>query len=162
MIKYIKISSKERCNILIRILKTISSLLVLSIIVISIALSILPELKGFPILEYHMITDTPSIDAGRYNVTPSDFNTQLDYLQQNGYNTITMQEYFLARQGKFSLPDNPIVLTFDDGYADNYEYMMPILRAHKMKAVIYVIANELGKPGYLTIEQIREMQGRGI
>ena len=145
-----------------KIFKAASILILSLIMIILITFNILPEPEGFPILEYHMVTETPSIDAGRYNVPPSDFNAQLDYLQQNGYNTITMQEYVLAKQGKMPLPDNPIILTFDDGYADNYEYMMPILRAHKMKAVVYVIANEIGKPGYLTIEQLREMQGRGI
>ena len=145
-----------------KIFKAVSAIILSFIIILVIVFNILPEPKGFPILEYHMVTDTPSIDAGRYNVPPSDFNAQLDYLQQSGYNTITMQEFTLARQGKISLPDNPIILTFDDGYSDNYRYMMPILRAHKMKAVIYVIANELGKSGYLTIDQLREMQGRGI
>ena len=145
-----------------RIFKIASMLSFLIAIAFFIVLNILPEPEGFPILEYHTITDTPDIDSKRYNVLPEDFNTQLDYLQQNGYNTITMQEFFLAKQGKMTLPDNPIILTFDDGYANNYEFMMPILRAHKMKAVVYVVANELGKPGYLTFEQLHEMQGRGI
>lgn len=145
-----------------RIFKIVSALILVLTVILTILLCILPEPQGFPILEYHMINDTPNIDAKSYNVSPSDFKAQLDYLQQNGYNTITMQEFVLAREGKFNLPDNPIILTFDDGYADNYEVMMPILRAHNMKAVVYVIANELGKPGYLTIEQLREMQGRGI
>ena len=145
-----------------KIFKIISILILLLSIIFMILLNILPEPKGFPILEYHMINDTPDIDAKSYSIPPSDFNAQLDYLQQNGYNTITMQEFVLAREGKFNLPSNPIMLTFDDGYADNYEIMMPILRSHKMKAVVYVIANEIGKPGYLTIDQLREMQGRGI
>ena len=145
-----------------RIFKAIAALILSLMILFAILWKILPEPEGFPILEYHMINEIPNIDAKSYNISPSDFNAQLDYLQQNGYNTITMQEFVLARQGKFKLPDNPIILTFDDGYADNYEIMMPILRAHKMKAVVYVIANELGKPGYLTIDQLREMQGRGI
>ena len=136
--------------------------IVIAIIIFFIAIFLMPTPEGFPILEYHTITDTPDIDSKRYNVLPADFNAQLDYLQQNGYNTITIQEFSLARQGKLTLPDKPIILTFDDGYADNYEVMMPILRSHKMKAVVYVIANELGKPGYLTIKQIQEMQGRGI
>ncbi len=136
---------------------------IISLIIILLAFLIFaPEPEGFPILEYHMIKDKPEEDAERYNVMPTDFNAQLDYLQQNGYNTITMQEYSMAAKGKITLPNNPIILTFDDGYSDNYEFMMPILRAHKMKAVIYVITNELGKPGYLTVEQLRDMQGHGI
>ena len=64
--------------------------------------------------------------------------------------------------GKGTLPPKPIVLTFDDGYEDNYTEMLPILEAHNMKAVVYVITNELEKPGYLTLEQVKDMQKRGI
>ena len=118
--------------------------------------------EGVAILEYHTVTDTPDIDSERYNVRPDDFKAQLDYLAAKGYNTITTSEFINAKQNDLKLPDKTIILTFDDGYEDNYLYMLPILEAHNMKAVVYIIANELGKPGYLTVEQVRDMQNRGI
>ena len=54
------------------------------------------------------------------------------------------------------------MLTFDDGYEDNYTTMLPILEAHKMTAVVYVITNELGHAGYMTLEQVKDMQRRGV
>ena len=60
------------------------------------------------------------------------------------------------------MPPKPIILTFDDGYEDNYTEMLPILEAHGMTAVIFVITNELGKPGYLNFEQLKDLQKRGI
>lgn len=122
----------------------------------------LPTPEGFPILEYHMITNNPPVDAKIYNVPPAEFSAQLDYLQQNGYTTLTLQDFMRAKHGRFTMPDKPVILTFDDGYENVYTEMLPILEAHDMKAVVYVISNELGKTGYLTLEQVQDMQRRGI
>ena len=122
-----------------------------------------PEPEGFPILEYHQVTDAPPEPGFEmYNVPPADFAAQLDYLQSQGYTTITLVDFMHAVRGYKNLPDKPIVLTFDDGYEDNYTEMLPILEAHKMTAVVYVITNELGKKNYLTLEQVKDMQRRGI
>ena len=131
-------------------------------IIFSILLLLLPTPEGFPILEYHMITDNPPKDAEVYNVPPEEFAAQLDYLQQKGYTTLTLQEFMRAKHGKLTMPDKPIVLTFDDGYKNIYTDMLPILEAHGMKAVVYVISNELGKDGYLTLEQVKDLQRRGV
>ena len=105
---------------------------------------LLPEPEGFPILEYHQITDEPlGLDFDVYNVPPAEFAAQLDYLQAEGYTTITLQDFMRVVHGKGTLPGKPIVLTFDDGYEDNYKEMLPILEAHSMTAVVYVITNEL-------------------
>ena len=68
----------------------------------------------------------------------------------------------MAVRGYKPLPEKPIILTFDDGYKDNYTEMLPILEAHGMTAVVYVITNELGKENYLTFDELKEMQRRGI
>ena len=141
--------------------KIFISLLALIFIVLTILLNSL-EPNGVAILEYHTITSTPDEDGERYNVYPNDFSAQLDYLQDNGYNTITIEDFVRSTRGEFELPDKAIILTFDDGYADNYQNMLPILQAHNMKAVVYIIANELGKPGYLTVEQVLDLQKQGI
>ena len=123
----------------------------------------LPEPEGFPILEYHQVTDGElDPDFEIYNVPPADFAAQLDYLQAEGYTTITLKEFMHAVRGYKNLPEKPIVLTFDDGYSDNYKEMLPILEAHGMKAVIYVITNELGKKNYLKLEELKEMEKRGL
>lgn len=124
---------------------------------------LLPEPEGFPILEYHQITDEQVEPEGEvYNVPPAEFAAQLDYLQAQGYTTITLQDFMRVVHGKGTLPEKPIVLTFDDGYADNYTTMLPILEAHGMKAVVYVITNEIGRKNYLTFDQLKDMQRRGI
>ena len=123
----------------------------------------MPTPEGFPILEYHMITkDPPTPESEVYNVPPEEFAAQLDYLQKNGYTTMTLQDFMRAKHGKSQLPAKPVVLTFDDGYENLYTEMLPILEEHGMKAVVYVITNALGKEGYLTLEQVKDMQRRGV
>ncbi|MBQ4403402.1 MAG: polysaccharide deacetylase family protein [Selenomonadaceae bacterium] len=132
-------------------------------LILTAIIFLLPEPEGFPILEYHQVTDEPlDPDFEVYNVPPAEFAAQLDYLAAAGYTTITLQDFMRVVHGKGELPEKPIVLTFDDGYADNYSTMLPILEAHNMTAVVYVITNELGKKNYLTLEQLKDMQRRGI
>ena len=116
------------------------------------------------ILEYHQIAPVAEVDrdSRAYNVEPEEFAAQLDYLTAAGYHTITLQEYMRARKGKFTLPDKPIVLTFDDGYTDNYTYMLPLIEERGMKAVVYMITNKIGTKDYLTWDKLRDMQRRGV
>ena len=138
------------------------AILILSLILAAI-IFLLPEPEGFPILEYHQVTDEPlDPDFEMYNVPPAEFAAQLDYLQAEGYTTITLKDFMYAVKGYRTLPEKPIVLTFDDGYADNYSTMLPILEAHNMTAVVFVIINELGQKNYLKFDELKDMQRRGL
>ena len=134
----------------------------MSLMIFVAAIFMLPEPKGFPILEYHTVTKNPTPDSEVYNVPPEEFSAQLDYLKENGYTTITLRKFTQVLNGIGKLPDKPIILTFDDGYEDNFTEMLPILEAHNMTAVVYVITNKLGQPGYLTVAQLQEMQRHNI
>ena len=144
-------------------MRKICAVLFVTAIIFVAIIFMLPEPEGFPILEYHQVTDEqldPVYEV--YNVPPKEFSAQLDFLQSEGYTTITLQDFMRAVHGKATLPEKPIVLTFDDGYADNYTTMLPILEAHKMTAVVYVITNEVGKKNYMSLDQLKDMQQRGI
>ena len=122
-----------------------------------------PRPEGFPILEYHMVrSEQVEPDEIAYNVSPEEFREQLAYLKEEGYTTISLLDYMKARKGKLTLPEKPIVLTFDDGYDDNYYEMLPILEEFGMKATVYMITNKIGQPKYLTWDELRDMQRRGI
>ena len=118
--------------------------------------------EGFPILEYHMVTENPHPDAKPYVVPPEDFAEQLDYLAEEGYTTITPQDYARARKGKQQLPEKPIILSFDDGYEDNWRVVLPMLEERGMKAAFYMVTNSIGKPGYLTWDNLFDMERRGM
>ena len=117
---------------------------------------------GFPILEYHMVKEDAPPKAKPYVVPPEDFAAQLDYLLAEGYTTITPQDYARARKGKQELPEKPIILSFDDGYEDNYRVILPMLEERGMKAVFYVVTNDIGLPGYMTWDNLFDMERRGM
>ena len=117
--------------------------------------------KGVMILEYHRVNDETA-KTDDYSLTRDEFQQQLNYLKENGYNTISLMDYVKAEKYGTELPENAIILTFDDGYEDNYTNMMPMVRAMGMKATMFVPINYIGKEHYVSWQQLKEMQDNGI
>jgi peptidoglycan/xylan/chitin deacetylase (PgdA/CDA1 family) len=118
-----------------------------------------------PILMYHHIADAPpGADAIRrdLSVSPSDFRRHLDYLQAHGYHTISLADLAAHLQEGAPLPAKPIVLTFDDGYDDNYSNAYPLLRHFGYSGTFFVLTDFVGQAGYAGWEQIAEMSGNGM
>ena len=115
--------------------------------------------SGVLILEYHKVNERTKDD---YTVTPTEFAAQMDALQADGYTTISVLDFLRAKKGKQELPEKPVVVTFDDGYSDNYTEALPILEERGMKATVFMVTNDVGLPGYLTWEQLHEMEKRGV
>ena len=116
--------------------------------------------SGIPVLNYHQIND---VDENMLTVSTAEFETQMVWLEENGYKTITVSELLDALEGKGSLPERPVLITFDDGYIDNYQCAFPILKQHNMRACIFLISEYVSLyPNYLTWEQLAEMQLSGI
>ena len=99
--------------------------------------SYLQGFKEIPILTYHRVVKEPPCDS-RINmyVTIDEMESQLKSLHQRGYETLTFKEIAEGKRVK-----KPVLLTFDDGYLDNYENLLPLLRKHNAKAVIFALAN---------------------
>ncbi len=119
-----------------------------------------------PILMYHYIRTPPSILTDRLgyklSVSPSVFTIQMDWLAIHGYNPVTLNDlraYFAGRQ---ALPNKPVVITLDDGYADLYQIAFPILAAHNFKAVAYIVTGFVGRHGYVTASQVVQLSQNGI
>lgn len=122
-----------------------------------------------PILLYHnFVTTVPDSDPDNFNYinTPQSFEENIKTFLENGYTIISMKELALAENGKMELPSKPIVITFDDGYYSNYEYIYPILKQYNVKASIFIvtdkIAQEIDDIKYLGWEECLEMQNSGI
>lgn len=118
-----------------------------------------------PILTYHYIRVNPD----RYDrlgfalsVTPADFAAQMDWLAGNGYHPITTEDLYTYLQGARGLPSKPVILTFDDGYADFYTTALPILLSHDFRAEEYVVSGFVGQAGYMTAAQVKEADRSGI
>lgn len=123
------------------------------------------QTEAVPILMYHYVRPDPGPDdplGQDLSVTPEDFAEQIAYLAAQGYNTLTMAELADVRANRAVLPENPIVLTFDDGYRDFYEAAWPVLRQHGFKATLFVITAVVEQPVYVTWAMIDELDKSGL
>ncbi|MCX7013376.1 MAG: polysaccharide deacetylase family protein [Candidatus Sumerlaeota bacterium] len=129
-----------------------------------------------PILMYHKIS--PPTRATRLKglcTSRQALDRQLGRLRRLGYSFCDFEDLRKALDREASLPDKPILLTFDDGYADNYSTAFPLLLKHRAKATLFLIAEDVGKTSLvwpdameteptslMTWDQAREMSRQGI
>jgi peptidoglycan/xylan/chitin deacetylase (PgdA/CDA1 family) len=116
-----------------------------------------------PIYMYHHVSSLPTHDVLDYSltVTTTDFAAQLNWMQAQGYHTITMTELFDTFYYGKALPPKPMILSFDDGYADIYTYALPLLLAHHYRGVFYIITGMIGG-NYVTWNEVRALQQSGM
>ncbi|WP_158087554.1 polysaccharide deacetylase family protein [Anaerovibrio sp. JC8] len=111
-------------------------------------------------LNYHQINPT---EKNPLTVPTDDFAAQMAYLERNGYNTISPDQLHGFLVDGTPLPEKPILITFDDGYEDNYQYAYPILKEHNMKAAIFLVSDFMGRfDNYLVWDQVYEMSENNI
>ena len=124
----------------------------------------------FPVVMYHNVN--PDVKKkGTYSITPVQFEEDLKYFKEHNYTTVSVQEIINYVYDGAALPENPILLTFDDGYYDNYYYALPLLKQYGMKGVIFVVgsySDETVRTGdinpnysYLTWEQMKQLTDDG-
>src|SRR5579859_4230179 len=91
-----------------------------------------------PILMYHSIASDAAPRFRKFAVTPDSFASQLDYLAAHHYTPITISQLVAAMDGEIALPERPVALTFDDGFADFYTTALPALKRHGFTATLYL------------------------
>ncbi len=112
-----------------------------------------------PVLMYHHVK--PYSTGSEYVVSVDQFKRQVQWLQEQGYQTISIAVLVEAmRVGKL-LPLKPIILTFDDGYLDVYQNAYPILQEAGYTASMYLIENAINDHGYITDTIIAELSEAG-
>lgn len=95
-----------------------------------------------PILMYHRIADIPN---DRNSLPLNKFIEQLDYLYSNNFKTITTKQLYDYYINNLPLPTKSILLTFDDGYEDNFTNALPYLKKYNMNAIVFPISTWIGK-----------------
>lgn len=134
--------------------------------------------RNIPILMYHSISQPGGSADPAFRalcVPPVLFAAQVDYLYHNNYTFISVEQLTYALTGKSLLPKRPIVLTFDDGYADFYHHALPVLSRYHLTATLYIATGFVGRtslwhtlykrgtgPLMLTWSQIAEISRSGI
>ncbi|MDP4118314.1 MAG: polysaccharide deacetylase family protein [Bacillota bacterium] len=121
---------------------------------------------GVTILLYHDISPAYNIKDALVHTSPQRFDEHLCALSENGYNVISFQQYIQYTKGDASLPENPVIITFDDGYSSVYYSAYPILTKHNMNATVFVISGLMGFNDtdypHFTWEQAEEMESSGL
>lgn len=119
----------------------------------------LQQLK-VPVFMYHSISYKP---GNNLCVPPEIFEKQLKEIIDLGFEPITASEYYYAMFNNSPLPKNPILLTFDDGYVDNYTQLFPILKKYNVKGIVFPITGLVNEnPNFLTTSQMKKMDESGL
>ena len=124
-----------------------------------------------PILMYHSILKTNK-QKGKFIIAPDTFEEDLKYIKDNGYTTIVMKDLIDYVYENKDLPEKPIMLTFDDGYYNNYLYAFPLLQKYDCKMVLSPIGkqcdvyseNKDRNPNYAhcSWDELKEMKDSGL
>jgi peptidoglycan/xylan/chitin deacetylase (PgdA/CDA1 family) len=94
-----------------------------------------------------------------YCLTVNKFREQMGYLHNNGYKTLHFDQLL---NSETQIPEKSLVVTFDDGWVDNYTNVFPILKEYGLTATVFVITGFVGKENYMDWNQLREMIEAGI
>jgi len=101
-----------------------------------------------PVLLYHHVGPVRPGANPFLTVSPSVFEVQIRYLVDKGYSTIQLAELAAWRYDRSVLPAKPVLITFDDGYADIAEFALPLLRCYGFTAVVFLVTNYLGRTNF--------------
>jgi len=116
---------------------------------------------------YHYISEPPAgadIYRRDLSVSPANFEAQLAWLRNQGYEGITLTDLVYHLALGWPLPEKPVILTFDDGYRDNYTHAFPLLKKYGYPGTFFLItrAIDYGDPVYLSWDMVKEMHGAGM
>ncbi|MFA6338771.1 MAG: polysaccharide deacetylase family protein [Candidatus Paceibacterota bacterium] len=118
-----------------------------------------------PIIVYHSVRpyyEGQTLEEKEFSITPDSFEKQLQYLKDNGYTTIALQDIALSLTQNKKLPLKPISINFDDGWENQYVYAFPLLKKYGFTATFFVYTNTINHRNYLTLEQLLELDRAGM
>jgi len=119
----------------------------------------LTSLEDIPVLNYHKVDNY----YHALSIPPEEFEEQMAYLSQNGFTTITPDQLMAYLNYDKPLPEKPILITFDDGYLDNYTNAYPIMKKYGFTATIFLVTSKVGhEENFMTWDQVRAMQKDGF
>jgi len=109
---------------------------------------------SIPVLMYHSIKDKPK---NEYELEIQKFKKQIKYLDNMGYTSLSIDDYYKIINGELRSPCKSVLITFDDGAIDNYTNAYPILKKYNLKATFFIVANWVNTENYMTSDQIKEL-----
>lgn len=121
--------------------------------------NVINDNRGIPVLYYHSVKESADNEV---TIKPEDLRAELKYIKDQGYITLTIRQLKDYILNNSPIPEKSILITFDDGYMDNYYSAFPLLKEFNMTATIFCITYELDGSYYLSKEAIKEMSNYGI
>jgi len=141
-----------------RIFKNILLALISVLIIVSIGFTLwLRDRYVVPILTYHHV----GIPSGKWrlnSVSEKSFEYQMTFMKRHGFQVISFDDLVEGIKKGHLFSRNTVVLQFDDGYEDNYKYAFPILKKYGFSAIEFLISDKIGDPGFLTWDEVKEME----
>ncbi len=119
-----------------------------------------PEIPRITALCYHEVR--PDRKEDLLNVPPEVFRRHIQEFKKAGYKFIDVSDLQQYRMGKAELPEKAVLISFDDGYADNYTYAYPILLEEQVPGTFFVVSGTVGHDNRMTADELREMQANGM
>ncbi|MCS7061812.1 MAG: polysaccharide deacetylase family protein [Anaerolineae bacterium] len=112
-----------------------------------------------PILMYHHIGGR----ADRYHVTQEMFECQMDYLGQNGFTAVSIDQIAIALKGGPALSPKPIAITFDDGWRRQFTATLPALTRNNLRATFFIISSHAERySGFMSFDLLRQIRDAGM
>ena len=119
--------------------------------------------KQVPILCYHHIRDIQMVSKASmgYEVTVNEFKDQMKTLADSGFHTITPDQLYNYLTTGAALPDNPVMLTFDDTDLEQFTVGKTEMDKYGFKGVYFIMTISIGRPRYMSKEQIKQLSDEG-
>lgn len=111
-----------------------------------------------PVLYYHSVMVEP---GNELRIPPVQFEAQMRYLSEHGYNVVKLDQLYTYFYAKGILPEKPVVITFDDGYEDNYTNAYPVLSKYGYTATVFVVTSYVYGKGFMSWNQLQELEEKG-
>ncbi|EHQ88020.1 polysaccharide deacetylase family protein [Desulfosporosinus youngiae] len=111
-----------------------------------------------PVLYYHSVMLE---EGNEVRMPPDQFEAQMAYMREQGYESVTLDQLYQAFYKGGALPAKPFVITFDDGYEDNYTTAFPILKKHGFTAAVFMVSSYINGEGFLSWSQLKELTANG-
>ena len=134
-----------------------------------------PTQEKLTILSFHEVTEPGEALIPDYAVTPTMFVRQMDWLRNNGYHFVSVDDLLADEAGRRPLPDKAVLITFDDGYRSMYDHAWPVLKSWKIPAVVAVVGiweddktqvnfdgKEIPRNKLMSWTQLKEMADTGL
>lgn len=112
-----------------------------------------------PVLLYHSVSDGLDAHADPWSVRVDDFRAHMEAVRQSGRTPVTAEQYGRSLRGEAALPARPMLVTFDDGFADFADTVLPILCAAAIPATLFVTTGWVGRCNMLSLAALRDMTG---